>query len=107
HQTPIARQAGDWILAQRQRTYNGPGVHELDRYHYSTYYSSQAMFQLGGDYWAKFYPEMMDTLLEHQGDDGSWEPEIVNDGPYGRTYTTALMILALTPPYQLLPIYQA
>jgi hypothetical protein len=30
----------------------------------------------------------------------------VNDGPYGSAYTTALAILALTPPYQILPIYQ-
>ena len=107
HQSPIALQAGDWLLAHRHRSYNGPGAHELDRYHYSTYYASQAMFQLGGEHWAQFYPDMKDTLLENQRDDGSWEPEVVNDGPYGSAYTTALVILALTPPYQLLPIYQA
>jgi hypothetical protein len=106
HQTPIARRGGDWILAHRHRPYNGPGAAKLDRYHYSTYYCSQAMFQLGGDYWAQFYPDMMDTLLQNQRDDGSWEPETINDGPYGSAYTTALAILALTPPYQLLPIYQ-
>jgi len=107
HNTPIARRAGDWILSQRQRAYNGPAPGKLDRYHYSTYYCSQAMFQLGGDYWARFYPPMLDTLLENQRADGSWEPEAINDGPYGSAYTTALAILALTPPYQLLPIYQA
>ncbi|MFO1093803.1 MAG: prenyltransferase/squalene oxidase repeat-containing protein [Planctomycetaceae bacterium] len=106
HQTPLALQAGEWILTHRHRLYNGPGVHELDRYHYSTYYCSQAMFQLGGHYWAQYYPDLLDTLLENQRDDGSWEPESVNDGPYGSTYTTALAVLALTPPYQLLPLYQ-
>jgi hypothetical protein len=107
HNTPIARRAGDWILSHQHRTYNGPGPGKLDRYHYSTYYCSQAMFQLGGDYWAQFYPDMMNTLVENQRKDGSWEPESINDGPYGNAYTTALAILALTPPYQILPIYQA
>jgi hypothetical protein len=106
HDTPIARQAGDWILAQRHRTYNGPGAGKLDRYHYSMYFCSQAMFQLGGDYWAQFYPDLLDTLVENQQKDGSWEPESINDGPYGSAYTTALAILALTPPYQILPIDQ-
>jgi hypothetical protein len=107
HQSPIARLAGDWILANRHRPYNGPGMHGMDRYHYSTYYCSQAMFQLGGDYWARFYPDMLDTLLRNQRSDGSWEPEAMMDGSYGNAYTTALAILALTPPYQLLPLYQA
>ncbi|MBX3439580.1 MAG: terpene cyclase/mutase family protein [Planctomycetaceae bacterium] len=107
HHSKIARAAGDWILANRQRSYNGPGVHALDRYHYSTYYCSQAMFQLGGRYWATYYPEMMATLIGNQRADGSWDPEAVKDRSYGSTYTTALAILALTPPYQILPIYQA
>lgn len=107
HQTEIAHLAGDWILANRHRSYNGPGQHGMDRYHYSTYYCSQAMFQLGGDYWAQFYPDMMDTLLDNQQNDGSWEPEAIMDETYGNAYTTALAILALTPPYQLLPLYQA
>lgn len=107
HQTQIAHLAGDWILANRYRSYNGPGQHGMDRYHYSTYYCSQAMFQLGGDYWAEFYPDMMNTLLDNQQPDGSWEPEAIMDGTYGSAYTTALAILALTPPYQLLPLYQA
>ncbi len=107
HQSTIALAAGDWILAQGQRAYNGPGVHDLDRYHYSTYYSSQAMFQLGGKHWATFYPPLLETLTKAQHADGSWEPEAVKDGPYGSTYTTSLAILALTPPYQILPIYQA
>jgi hypothetical protein len=107
HQTEIAHLAGDWILANRHRSYNGPGQHGMDRYHYSTYYCSQAMFQLGGDYWSQFYPDMMDTLLDNQRNDGSWEPEAIMDETYGNAYTTALAILALTPPYQLLPLYQA
>jgi hypothetical protein len=98
--------AGNWILQNRRRGYNAPGVHTSDRYHYAIYYSSQAMFQLGGEYWSTFFPELMETLERNQREDGGWDPESQRDGPYGRNYTTALAILALTPPYQLLPIYQ-
>lgn len=106
HNTEIAKRGGDWILARRHRRYNGPGEHDMDRYHYAAYYSSQAMFQLGGKYWSGYYPVLMQTLTTHQRPDGSWEPERIEDASFGSTYTTALAILALAPPYQLLPIYQ-
>ncbi|MCA9076150.1 MAG: terpene cyclase/mutase family protein [Planctomycetaceae bacterium] len=106
HNTEIARRGGDWILARRNRRYNGPGEQDMDRYHYAAYYTSQAMFQLGGKYWAGYYPVLMQTLTTHQRPDGSWEPERIEDASFGSTYTTALAILALSPPYQLLPIYQ-
>jgi hypothetical protein len=46
------------------------------------------------------------VLVEHQEADGSWPPEGNRDGMFGDSYTTALVVLSLTPPYQLLPIYQ-
>ncbi len=98
--------AGDWILANRRRRYNGAGIHGSDRYHYAIYYSSQAMFQLGGKYWKTYFPELMNTLIQNQRDDGGWAAEAIRDTPYGRAYSTSLAILALTPPYQILPIYQ-
>lgn len=48
----------------------------------------------------------MRVLLDHQRRDGSWDAESNMDGHFGNSYTTALMVLALTPQYQLLPIYQ-
>ena len=105
HNSDIAHIAGRWILTQSFARYNGR-IGEVDRYHYSAYYCSLAMFQLGGEYWAKFYPPLARTLLRHQGRDGSWQAESGPDGQFGNCYTTALMVLALTPPYQLLPIYQ-
>ena len=36
---------------------------------------------------------------------GSWQAEAGEDARYGNTYTTAPMVLALTTPDQLLPIY--
>ena len=39
--------------------------------------------------------------------DGSWPPEANdNTAMYGSSLTTALSVLSLTPPYQLLPVYQ-
>jgi hypothetical protein len=106
HNTKMVQQAGQWVLEQSFEEYNGGPVGPIDRYHYSVYYCSQAMFQLGGEYWAQFYPPLVKTLLEHQRADGAWEPESNRDTMFGNAYTTALTVLALTPPYQLLPISQ-
>lgn len=105
HRSEVALRAGDWVLAHDFTQYNRT-PHRYDRYHYSAFYCSQAMFQLGGEYWAKFYPPLMRTLVAHQNRDGSWEPEGQKDAEFGNVYTSALAILALAPPYQLLPIYQ-
>jgi hypothetical protein len=105
HQSDMARTAGDWILSQDFDRYNQPEFPE-ERYHYSAYYCSQAMFQLGGQYWTRFFPAFQGTLVANQQPDGSWSPEVSYDRQYGNSYTTALVILSLTPPYQLLPIYQ-
>ena len=78
-----------------------------DRYHYGAYYASQAMFMLGGEQWKQFYPSLATTLVANQATNGSWQPESAeNDAIFGKCYTTSLAILALSPPYQLLPIYQ-
>ena len=45
-------------------------------------------------------------MTENQNADGSWDVEANQDQDLGFTYSTSLAILALTPPYQLLPIYQ-
>jgi hypothetical protein len=100
----VARAAGQWILDHPFTQYQGYEG-ESDRFHYGAYYCSQAMFMLGGDYWREFYPVMAQTLLDNQQPAGNWQVER-SDERFGEVYTTALAILALTPPYQLLPIYQ-
>jgi hypothetical protein len=105
HQSPTAKEAGNWILRQSFKPYNKSWQSD-DRYHYSAFYCSQAMFQLGGDYWRRFFPNFLEVLADAQHGDGSWDPESVKDGRFGNVYTTALAILALAPPYQILPIYQ-
>jgi len=114
HDTNLARAAGDWLLAHRYERF-GHLASASDRFFYGTYYSSQAMMQLGGRYWEKFYPPLVDALLNGQSADGSWPPEIRSsmnvagagtEAMFGNVYTSALAVLSLTPPYQLLPIYQ-
>ncbi len=106
HDTPMARAAGDWILRHNFDIYNDPREPGYERYHYGAYYCSQAMFQLGGEYWRRFYPRLVRVLLANQSRDGSWQRESGWGGPWGNVYTTALTVQALTVPYQLLPIYQ-
>ena len=107
HATPEAQAAGDWIAQQSFEPYNTSSYY-YDQYHYSVYYCSQAMFQLGGKHWQTFYPQIVRIMLANQNADGSWSPEanLREDGRYGNHYTTALSVLALSAPNQLLPIYQ-
>jgi hypothetical protein len=105
HDTAMARSAGKWILNHPFDRYQQVIVGS-EHYHYGAYYCSQAMFQLGGDYWEKFFPSYMRLHVQSQRRDGSWPQETNRDGEYGSIYTTAMMILSLTPPYQVLPIYQ-
>jgi len=106
HGSDTSEEAGRWILRHSFVPYMN-AFHPEDRYHYSAFYCSQAMFQLGGDYWQRFFPNFLDVLADAQHADGSWDRERANgDGIYGNSYTTALIVLALATPYQLLPIYQ-
>ena len=106
HQTSIAQGAGDWLLAHPYRRV-GESLGGNDRYFYGTYYCSQAAMQLGGRYWEGIFPPLAETLLRAQGADGAWPPEMTSgDAMFGNVYTTAMAVLALTPPYQLLPVYQ-
>ena len=100
----IARSAGEWIVRHPFTQYHD-SVGGSDRFHYGAYYCSQAMFMLGGDYWRDFYPPLAQTLLDNQRPDGSWVADRA-DARFAEPYATALSILSLTPPYQLLPIYQ-
>ena len=64
------------------------------------------MYQLGGDYWEKFYPSVVTILLKNQDPDGRWRALGLQDGRYGDVLTTALAVIALNIPNQLLPIFQ-
>jgi hypothetical protein len=67
---------------------------------YAIYYCTQAMYQLGDNYWNAYRPQLHDALLRRQRDNGSW------DGEVAPAYCTAMSVLALTVDYGFLPIYQ-
>ena len=67
-----------------------------ERYHYSLFMCCQGMYQMGSPYWEQFFPRMVRAVLAHQQPDGSWDVEGWKlDRRYGKSYTTALVILAL------------
>ena len=76
------------------------------RFYLATYYSSQAVAQVGGETWNQVYPQIARSLLNAQTAGGNWPPGRRNESKFGSTFTTSLSILSLTPAYQLLPIYQ-
>lgn len=87
--------SGDFILKHRQQIVNN--AHE----YYANYYNSQAMFQLGGRFWAQYADWMYTEYVSKQQSNGSW-----TNGRNGATYSTAMMVLSFTVPYRQLPIYQ-
>ncbi len=106
HQTEISQRAGNWLL-KYPFTRFGRSVGSGERYFYSMYYCSQAMAQLGGDYWNQYFPGLATMLLSQQRRGGDWPAEpLSGDSAFGNVYTTSLAVLSLTPPLQLLPVYQ-
>jgi hypothetical protein len=108
HNSEEARRAGDWILRHGFERYNAtiPGQNS-DRYHYGLFNCCLAMYQLGDKYWERFYPPAVEAVLANQQSDGSWPVDSqYHDSPYGKSYTTALVVIMLGAPNQLLPIYQ-
>jgi hypothetical protein len=112
HRSAEAKAAGDWILRYDFNQYNGLETFGRtgwidDRYHYSAFNCCQGMYQMGGDYWREFFPPLARTLVANQQTDGSWSQEShTADAKYGNAYTTALAILSLGAPNQLLPVFQ-
>jgi len=99
HLTPEAI-AGARYLAKHPPRWSTP------YFFYEVYYASQAMFQMGDDYFLAYYPKLVPILLDHQERDGSWLSGDGNDRSGGRNYCTAMAVLALAVEYRYLPIYQ-
>lgn len=113
HGAPEATRSGEFILQHDFADYNEltlfgkPRNASHDRYHYSLFNCCQGMYQLGGSYWQQFFPRTVATLLENQQSDGSWPADSHQfDAQFGNAYTTALVVMTLGAPNQLLPIFQ-
>lgn len=106
HRTPVALEAGQSILAYDFARYNQPQFDGSDRYHYGAFYCTLATYHLGQEYFARFYPPLVQTLLQNQRPEGCWSGESGSDSIYGNDYTTSLVVLTLTAPRSMLPIFQ-
>jgi hypothetical protein len=111
HGAPEAAQSAEWLLQYNFDDYNQiepfRPAWPVDRYHYGVFNSCQGMYQLGGRYWEQFFPRTVRTLLANQQRDGSWQPEShFFDAQFGNAYTTALVVLSLGAPNQILPVFQ-
>jgi len=113
HGAPEAQRSGEFILRHNFDQYNAvmsfsrSRQSSHDRYHYSLFNCCQGMYQLGGDHWRQFFPRTVETLLANQQSDGSWPVDSHSfDAQFGNAYTTALVVMTLGAPNQLLPIFQ-
>jgi prenyltransferase beta subunit len=93
HGKPELLQAGSFILKYPPW--------ESGHAFYGTYYCTQAMYQLGDNYWKVYQRRLHEALLGAQRTNGCWDGDGV-----GRDYCTAMAVLALTVDYGFLPIYQ-
>jgi hypothetical protein len=108
HNSVEAKRAAENLLQYSFEVYNdGQPFPSRDRYHYSLFMCCQGMYQMGNPYWEKFFPRTVRAVLAHQNADGSWDAErFQRDRRFGNSYTTAMVILAVGAPNQLLPIFQ-
>jgi len=96
HNDPASLKAAKYLMSNYQDLTNN------QRCFYGMYYTSQGLFQIGGESWKTFSAWMYKTFIPMQGLDGSWQK-----GEEGsKIYGTALCVLAFTVPYRQLPIYQ-
>lgn len=116
-ESAFARSAGGVVALQSAGIYEGReitrGIAYLNRfrpekgvvrresyYYYGHYYAVQAMWLVGGENWAKWYPAVRDELIERQAEDGSWTSPICLE------YATAMALIVLQMPDNYLPIFQ-
>ena len=66
---------------------------------YGHYYAVQAMWHAGGDDWNQWYPSIRKTLLGMQRPNGGW------NASQGNAYATAMSLIILQMPKDLVPVY--
>ncbi len=73
---------------------------EQTHFYYGHYYAVQAMHFAGGSHWRTWWPAIRDDLIAKQAADGSWS------GEGGTEYGTAMALIILQLPNNLMPIFQ-
>lgn len=69
-------------------------------YYYGHYYAIQAFWQVGDPVWQRWFPTIRDELVSLQQTEGHWP------GKYSREYSTAMSLIVLQVPNNVLPIFQ-
>jgi hypothetical protein len=75
----------------------GGGLH----FFYSHLYLAQVVYFRGGAQWRDYFAELSAWLVQAQNADGSWDADVI-----GRTYGTAVALLVLQLPHNILPVLQ-
>lgn len=96
---PETKGAGQWLLNYRL-------TYDEGYFFYGSYYLSQGMKKLGGEFAANTRQRIETILLDQQLDDGSWLAENANEKNHKKVYATSLAILCLSVKHGFLPIYQ-
>ena len=94
----------EWVGAAIKYLENSPKVFnrkEIGYYYYVHYYAISAMVLAGEDHYAKWYPQIRDSLISLQQGNGSWENP---KKPY--PHTTPMAIIILGTPHRYIPVYQ-
>ncbi len=89
---------------------NGPSRSQYNLYYW--YYGTLAMYQHGGEAWARWNAQVRDEIVRRQRTaghaSGSWDPDESQYGTHGgRIYGTALATLSLEVYYRYLRLYEA
>jgi Prenyltransferase and squalene oxidase repeat len=69
-------------------------------YFYGHYYAAQAMWIRGGEDWMTWYPAIRDELIKRQSSQGFWTDSVCQE------YGTAMALIILQMPNNILPIFQ-
>jgi hypothetical protein len=79
---------------------NFPPRFSYTHYFYGLYYFAQALWIRGGSQWDIWYEKVRETLLQNQSDQGQWHDTVCDE------YGTAMALIVLQIPNQVLPIFQ-
>ena len=101
HKARESLRAGSFLL-------QNPPDPARQHFFYGVYYTSQAMFQLGDNYWSQYRKALHRLLLTDvpPRGNGAWYGRGFDDQEWGPAYATSMAVLALTVEYRYLPIYQ-
>ena len=95
----------EWVQASIRSLENSPKAFnrmEIGEYYYAHYYAMQAMVQAGDEHYAKWYPQIRDSLIPLQNSDGSWNEGTAETHPH----KTPMSIIILGTPHRYIPVYQ-